>query len=268
MPRFTDEWVIDRVLFDYVSGGSCACCGMSHLFLPNGTKDLISGMTDLETDAADAEIAALEHHPWPVELRDQVWADRVRLRQYFKSDMNGYVEFWKAHGEAFAEWLETQSLARWLQLPRSELAEVLRDRYNIHSAYGVVLCAVAEQVACFDKTAYEPDGRGEIELHFEEYLIFDRRGGFTLKDLTYDGRLNSKVLSVWLRRMQALGGPKLLDRGPSTGDSEDDRSAARGKATPSFASDRRIIRLLIAKLWAEFLQKKYLEATSSPEMSS
>ena len=103
MPRFSDEWVVDRVLFDYVSGGSCACCGISHsLFLPNGTKDYITNMTDLETDQMNTEmdIVASDLHPWPKVLRDQIWCDRVKLKQKLKSTITKYTNFWSQHGMA------------------------------------------------------------------------------------------------------------------------------------------------------------------------
>jgi len=38
MPRFTDKWVLDKCMFDYVQGGSCACCGFTHLFNPGGLE--------------------------------------------------------------------------------------------------------------------------------------------------------------------------------------------------------------------------------------
>lgn len=270
MPRFQDTWVIDRVLFDYYSGGSCACCG--NLFLPNGTADLVKAVSDLDTDQADAEVAALnQHHPWPVELRDQVWADRVRVRQYFKKDMRMYHEFWQEHGEEFVEWLLRQkSLQRLFQVPRSEIMEEMRVKYKIHSAYGVVLCAVAEQVAFFDLTGYKVDGRGDEEVGFEKILKFDKRGGFTVDFYNNDGELDEKVFDAWIRRMKSLGGPKLLERGPSssttTTTNEGDVDGPQPASTTSFQSDRRIVRLMIAKYWANLLQKKYLDGLGkSPE---
>ena len=144
MPRFRDEWVIDRVMFDYISGGSCACCGFSHLFLPNGTADLVDAVSDLDTDAANAEKAALASHPWPQDVRDQVWADRVRLRQKLKKDRNRFADFWQQHGTAFGDWVRqphvTGQLRRWLQMPRSQVMEITQQKYAIHSAFGVVLC--------------------------------------------------------------------------------------------------------------------------------
>jgi hypothetical protein len=144
MPRYRDEWVIDRVMFDYISGGSCACCGFSHMFLPNGTADLVDAVSDLDTDAANNEKAALSSHPWPPEVRNQVWADRVKLRQRLKRDKVQFSNFWQTHQTDFIEWIRNPNtvaqLRRWLQVPRSAILEHVQQTYNIHSAFGVVLC--------------------------------------------------------------------------------------------------------------------------------
>jgi hypothetical protein len=274
MPRFSDEWVIDRVLFDSVSGGSCACCGFQH-FLPGGTADLIAAVSDIDTDQVSKEVAALQNNPWPVELRDQVWSDRVRLRQYLKKSMASYKSFWLAHGDGFMEWCRRQevtTLTRLVQLGRTEILEHVQNTYNIHSAYGVVLCAVTEQVAHFALTQYPPDARGNVEEEFENVLTFDRRGGFTLplRQQNDAESINEEVLQTWFNQMQALGGPKLLERGPSTrteddnendgeeGDVDGPAAAALGGSSSSFQSDRRLIRLLIARYWADVFQKRYV----------
>lgn len=288
-----------------MSGGQCACCGFSHMFLPNGSADLIAAVSDLETDAQENEIAALERHPWPRELRDQVWADRVRLRQRCKKDVaSNYRKFWADHSDGFKAWMREElshdQVRRVFQLPRSELMEVIRSpRYDIHSAFAVVLCAAVEQVAFFRHTEYPPDSErgGGVELDFERVLTFDRRGGFTMPLVKSGGcgeesTWDADVLEIWFKRMEALGGPKLLDRGPSSksrrsengGDDDDDDGDAGGdddeggdvsksatksgegyptnpaavEAGPSFRSDRRMVRLLIARYWADALQKRYL----------
>lgn len=269
MPRYTDEWLTDRVLFDYVSGGSCACCGFVH-FLPNGTADLITALTDLETDQANAEIKALDDSPWPPDLRDQVWSDRVRLRQKLKADMASYKTFWDEHEDEFVQWCHNQDPSFWrrhFQLARSEIMEEIRQKYNIHSAFGVVLCAILEQVAFFDMTGYPNDGRGSDEIQFEKILAFVRQGGFTIKGLVVDGSISREVLNFWLNRMKSLGGPKLLQRESKTNseneegiqDEADYAGKTVGKSSAGFASDRRVIRLIIARFWANSLQKKFLE---------
>lgn len=185
MPRYSDKWLIDRTLFDYVQGGSCACCS-GFLFMPNGTTGLIKSMSEFETDAANAEISALDKLPWPQDMKDEVWKERVRLRQYCKRNMHTYREFWEKHGEMYQSWfysLPKQKLRRFFQLARTEIMErLVQEKFHLHAAFGTVLCAVTEQVAHFEITKYPVDGRGAAEIGFEEILAFDRRGGFTIKD--------------------------------------------------------------------------------------
>jgi hypothetical protein len=151
--------------------------------------------------------------------------------------------------------------------------EHVQKEYNIHSAYGVVLGAVTEQVAHFALTQYPPDARGIIEDEFENILTFDRRGGFTLplRQTKDTERFNEEVLQTWFSQMKSLGGPRLLERGPSTrteNDNENDgeegevdgpaATTASEGASSSFQSDRRLIRLLIARYWADVFQKRYV----------
>ncbi|KAL7561195.1 hypothetical protein ACA910_004121 [Epithemia clementina (nom. ined.)] len=302
MPRYRDEWVIDRVLFDYVSGGACSCCGLQH-FLPNGLSDLIGAVSDLDTDQQNNEVAALAFHPWPPELREQVWADRVRLRQKLKLDKKKYQTIWEDSDvkKKFLDWCwnpsTTRNYRRWFQLSRSEIMETIQQRYNIHSAFGVVLCAVIEQVANFPLTEYPLDGRGSIETDFEKLLIYDRRGGFTLPLFLSDdndneadvGTVNERALKVWLNQMEhsvGSSGQQLLVRGTGSSNppvagrqannSNDDNDESNEnedgdpdisirktpQAQTSFASDRRIVRLVIARIWAELLESKFLEQNS------
>lgn len=41
-PRFSDQWVVDKVMFDYVNGGECTCCGFAHIFNPQGLEGMVS----------------------------------------------------------------------------------------------------------------------------------------------------------------------------------------------------------------------------------
>lgn len=271
---------------------------------------MIMAMSDLETDAANAEVSALQQSPWPPNMRDQVWGDRLKLRHLMKKEMTAkYAPFWQQHGMALAEWCRAQPpmvLQKIFQMPRTEITERVNKDYNIHSAFAVVLCTVVEQVANFPATQLSVDARGTTgEVAFEENLVFDRRGGFTLKNLVVkqpqstDGAeataannkvINDKVLQIWLDRMQSLGGPKLLDRAApvkrkkngddSSSDEEDDGDADDGLKTsrdeddapdpndpsagPSFRADRRIIRLLIARYWADQMMAKFLADQPDP----
>ncbi len=230
-------------------------------------------MSEFETDAANAEVNALAALPWPSDMKDQVWMERVRLRQFCKKHMGHYRDFWTEHDEDYQEWfrnMPSSKLRRLFQLPRSEIVERLKtQKYHMHAAFGTVLCAVTEQVANFPITGYPTDGRGSDEVGFEMILTFDRRGGFTLKDMDSD-----QTKQLWLNRQKSLGGPKLLERNSKKqrhdddgGNGSDDESGEEEEAppptwsppTPSFRSDRRIIRLLIARHFADVLERAYLK---------
>jgi len=138
-------------------------------------------------------------------------------------------------------------------------------------------------VVHFKDTKYPTDARGESEIAFEGVLHYDRRGGFTLKGfLNKDRTLNEEVLDIWMKRMESLGGPKLLERGPSTShrsheDDDDDGNDTGGvddvqerdpedtKPGPSFRVDRRVIRLIIARYWADQFKKVFLSENKSEE---
>ena len=329
MPRFTDKWVVDKCMFDYVAGGDCACCGFPHLFAPGGIEGLVNAMSDLETDTAAKEIDAARSSPWPPDMRDQIWSDRLLLRFKMKKEMKGYRAFLERivattttttttttedvcdtvvamgvrnppdpvpllHRFCTSE-LTPRQLRRMFQLPRSELAEALKDRYKICSAYSVVYCSVLDQVANFKVTGYGVDARRRggneddgSEEEFERMLKFERNAGFCLDVVVpttssndrgndrVDGmvecewKVDDDVLLKFLRRMASLAGPTLLARAARNdgGGGGSDRDGSEGGEiekddaanTTSFRSDRRVIRLMIARYWADRLIEKYDEA--------
>ncbi|KAL7542748.1 hypothetical protein ACHAXR_012052 [Thalassiosira sp. AJA248-18] len=306
MPRFTDSWVLDKTMFDYVQGGSCACCGFPHIFAPGGLEGMINSMSDLETDTAANEINAAKASPWPPEMRDQIWSDRLLLRFKMKKEMKIYRAFLEKvvqdNGDVdssveknnirdaipilhqFCNDLSPKQLRGIFQLPRSELTEVIKSKYKICSAYAIVLCGVVEQVANFKISGYGVDARcssveggDNTEEIFENELKFVKVGpGFCLNIATNE-KANDDVIIKFLQRMVSLAGPTLLARASKTtshdnndgsgsdnngSDGEVDGASemnAESTNTPSFRSDRRIVRLLIARYWADRLIEKYNE---------
>jgi len=276
MPRFKDEWVVHKTLFDFLLGGSCACCGNKALF-DSDLKTLIDQCTDLETDTASAELQAAENSPWPPDMRNEVWAGRVKLRMRMKRERKAYREFFEQYTpEAIQSFLcdelGVDGLRKIFQLPRSMISETLRDQYGIpkHCAYGALMTTVCEQVAHYSDTKYGTEGHGPEERDFEEILTYDKRGGFVLE---FDQESLSEACRIVVARMVSLGGAKLLTRhtknGNSTnaneddddGDEDDDDTDGVGKEIvaqgPSFRSDRRMIRLMIAKHWADLIMEKW-----------
>ena len=76
--------------------------------------------------------------------------------------------------------------------------------------------------------------------------------------------MESESKSKWLLRHRTLGGPKLLERNIKSDDDDEDNNEDNERKhpsddVPSFRSDRRIVRLLIARHFADVLQRAYLK---------
>lgn len=289
MPRFSDDWVVSKSLFEYTTGGSCVCCTFPTIFDPDGLKGLINSISDFETDAANAAINSADNSPFPPEMRDSIWGDRVKVRFKMKKEMKGYQEFLDSLNEEqenkneldvlmkFCKDVGVKKLKQVFQMPRSEVTDILSNKYTICGAFGTIMCAIVEQVANFKLTKYPHDGRGLEEIAFEKVLQYDRFGGFVLDVGNNDEDMNEDVILTFLKMMKSLAGPKLLQRGPSTSkkndddDDEDDEGGAddalatssTGKDGPCFRSDRRIARLIIARYWADNLMNLYKKQHAS-----
>jgi hypothetical protein len=144
-------------------------------------------------------------------------------------------------------------------LSREELENILKSRYKICSFYTIVFCTVAEQLEHFHLTGIgldAPENCDNIaEVEFERELRFDKRRGFCIDAVnkTGDGDvICESVLMSFLQRMVSLAGPTLLQRSNSNNSGGKYRSN-----DPSFGSDRRVIRLIIARYWADKLIERY-----------
>ena len=201
-------------------------------------------------------------------MKEEVWADRVKIRKMMKAEMSKYDVFFKTHFAGVKEWLLALSPTlkkRMFQLARSEVSEMVTNTYDIRGAYMVVFCAVVEQVQNFPKTEYKKDGRGVEEEAFEQFLTFDRRMGFSLRE---DGEEADEALKAFIDFLPLLGGPKLMPRrqkeerkeGDESGDEggengeEDEVVGIRGQ---SFRADRRLARLVISRYWADRVIDQY-----------
>ena len=112
----------------------------------------------------------------------------------------------------------------------------------------------------------------------EKILSFDRRAGFVIPIATKNKvkstsdnavyEIKREVLSTFLDMLYSLSGPKLLARGPKStkdgdednGDADDPEMDIEKSSGPSFRSDRRVIRLIIARYWADMIIKSYKKA--------
>jgi hypothetical protein len=196
--------------------------------------EFMQACSDLETDDGKKEVQS----PWPVFMKNEIWSDRVKIRNMMKKEMARFAEDLEEHGEGMVEHLcniPANSLTRLFQLPRDELSEIIQEKYDVRGAFLVVFCAVVEQVANFPVTGYSNDGRGEEEvriyyapspllplshsppifflllinrqLDFEEALTYNKRCGFTLN---FEEHLDATgAFASFLKR---FGGPKLMPR--------------------------------------------------------
>lgn len=286
MPRFSDTWVLDKTMFIYLQGGTaCICCAPQPLSLFAPEKDpvetMIRSLSDLNAGEVEREICALKTSPWDEEMRDQVWGDRGLLRYRMKKEMRGYKQFFENIAESTnaddnviavlhkfcKNHVQPSELHHLFQLTRDDLEEVLKTKYKICSFFTIVFSAVAEQLEKFELTGYGVDAPScsdecnNSELCFEQDFKFDKNGrGFCIdiadvcKNTSGDTqfKINDAVLLRFLQRMASLSGPNLLSCASS---SEPSRSA------PCFRSDRRLMRLIVARLWADRIIEKYTEFT-------
>lgn len=259
-------------------------------------------MSDLETDSKTREINAAKQSPWPEDMRDEIWGDRLLLRYRMKKGMRGYRDFLEGvvkddhddvsknnNDEAAIDiqdaipilhrfcttQLSPYELRDMFQLQRPGLTEILKSKYNITSVYAIVFCAVVEQLSNFQHTGYGVDAppldENDEEL-FETVLKYDSRiQGFYLnvaeniiiEDSEEEWKVDEKTLGIFLKRMISLAGPTLLARAANVAnddDKNDDGAEQDSDSTsnkPSFRSDRRVARLMIARCWADRLIEKY-----------
>ena len=256
MGRFSDDWVVDRSMFEYVNGGSCQCCGFSHMGM--NMMQFMQACSDLETDDGKKEVDT----PWPPFMREEIWADRVKLRKGMKNEMSSFKSRENEIEEMreFVHSLPLPDQRRLFQIPRDEISEIAKDRYDVRQAYLVVLCAVVEQVSNFKLTEYKLDGRGDEEVNYENVVDFDKRGGFTLTKGDGTEEIWSESVNTFFDFVPRLGGPKLMPRSKKeeSKNEEDEEGEAKsqeeevtGLRGQSFRADRRLIRLIIARYFAE-----------------
>ncbi|CAM9577041.1 unnamed protein product [Chrysoparadoxa australica] len=247
--RFTDQWVVDKTLFEYLNAGSCSCCGAVHAM--QDMASLITSCSDLETDDGRRE----RRSPWPQKMAREVWAARVKLRKVLKEDMPRYREWWETDQEAFTKWwgdITEQRKSSLLQISVDEIGAILSKRYKLQGAYAAVLCSVIEQIKHFTVTGIKGDGRTRPELEFED-ILREEGGLFRVEDT---GALNA---DVFLALCKQLGGPKLLPRREASpkGEVDDYGHLEEANEAQSFRGDRRILRLIMLRCFVDACQKAF-----------
>lgn len=252
MNRFLDSWVVERTLFDYVNMGSCACCAFSQAL----KQDHAAMCSDWETDDATKERKSL----WPEEMQEDVWGERVKFRRLLKETLPTY-QARNAESDKFFAWLGGPGVNRAaiFQMPVEDLKEYIHN--NFRHAYQVVLSSVMQQTASYSATGYSNDGATDAEVAFEECL-FTKQGAFVLEPELYDTEEGRECL---FERLHELGGARLMENR----DDEQKASAlgtdaaAESKDVQSFRADRRLLRIVICRYFADVAWRKYQKAVAT-----
>ncbi|KAL7504351.1 hypothetical protein ACHAXN_002027 [Cyclotella atomus] len=283
MPRYTDSWVLNNTIFIYLQGGgACICCAPQPLlFSPEKepVDAIIRSIDDLNQLEQEREVQAVKISPWDETMREQVWGDRGLLRWRMRKEMSSYQQFLVelcGQGADVESVVEKGAIAKLrdfcinhmtadelhdlFTLSRQELEDILKSRYKICSFYTIVFSTVAEQLENFHLTGIgldAPENQDNItEVQFERELRFDRRRGFCIDAVNKSGDeyvIHESVLMNFLQRMVSLAGPTLLQCSISS--TSDEKCSSSND--PSFRSDRRVIRLIIARYWADKLIQRY-----------
>lgn len=169
--RFNDEWVQEKVLFDFVmNNGGCSCCGVCHSDLQ---KNYISSCSDLDTVEAANEN---EECIWPPEIKTSIWADRVAIRKEMKSRKVEYKALLAQQGNAFRNWytgLALESKRNCFAMSASDFKSCF-TKFNIAGPFSILLCTVLEQIKNFPETKYAADANSACELSFELGLRLEK----------------------------------------------------------------------------------------------
>ncbi|ETV78204.1 hypothetical protein, variant 1 [Aphanomyces astaci] len=260
---FQDAWVVDKTMFDYVSqGGGCACCGITNAMM---NWDKFQQCSDWDTDDEHRELFS----PWPTFIHEDVQTQRCIIRASMKQQLSSYASFRATHGDSFKSWLAALPLSakqRAFQVPESEVLHyVAAHDCNVHGPYGIVLNAVTDQIKQFHATNYL-DGRHPAEIYLEKHLHYEK-GAFTVSSTFMASA------EPFLSCLSYLGGPRLFPTPPNPPDEEDGGNTTtpstleppvKGSTSTvdhvvqSFRSDRRLLRLVIVRSFADILRRKYL----------
>ncbi|GAB9467771.1 hypothetical protein Gpo141_00005106 [Globisporangium polare] len=254
MRKYEDCWVVDRTMFEYVNQGGCSCCGVTHAIMD--LASFADKCSDWETDDEKKE----EFSPWPSFIHEEILTERARLRVAMKDDMKSYKSFADTHMKGFMEWwkrLDETGKQRVFQLPDEEVMTFFRVQARVKGSYEIVLCAIMKQVKHFQETGYR-DGRIGAEMFFEKSLQY-RRGVFVV-DSKY--MTSTEGATNFFDMIQVLGGPKLLPvrqtRDPNEKTEAEAEQAKSEANVQSFRSDRRLVRLMIFRKFADVAIRKYM----------
>ncbi|KAG9415582.1 hypothetical protein AC1031_009027 [Aphanomyces cochlioides] len=131
-----------------------------------------------------------------------------------------------------------------------EILSYLSTHGDVHGPYGIVLRAVTEQIKQFQQTGYV-DARSSAELQFERHLKFVK-GAFTIATEWIES-----TKGEFLDCVQGLAGPRLFPSATRVVDNQEIDTKQAEQVVQSFRSDRRLVRLVLLRLFTDTLIRKF-----------
>lgn len=233
-----------------------------------GMNDFMALCSDVETDDGEKEKLS----PWPKFMVEEVWADRVKFRRILKEGIPRYRKLNEDFLDEMMDWwvnLDTRTRKRCFMMPKEELIMQFDNTFDFKTAYRVVLCSVVEQVQHFDATGYRADGATDGEIVLEGVLM-KKKGAWTVDPDYYD---TEEGCQFFFDMMRQLGGDHLMPKRPQElrEESEQAKAMAENQAgsdeegdvneqtqtTQTFRGDRRLVRLLIFRYFADQAWRKF-----------
>lgn len=145
------------------------------------------------------------------------------------------------------------------QMPQQEIVDFFNNSFK--HAYQVVLSAVAQQVVNYVDTGYSDDGATLAEVTFEECIFLDK-GAIVIEPDFYG---TEEGVDILIDRFKELGGDHLLPKRDDErrNKAEHADAAEDSKDSQSFRADRRLIRVTIARYYADVAWRKFARANST-----
>lgn len=229
-----------------------------------------------------------------------VWMDRIQVRlrleksQYIYSQLfssffhdatlpNTHEEDYRIHAlyEWFQQYWTIEELETFFQISHFQVLQLLRDQYKLveKNYLDIFLPSILQQMENFHLTRYPLDSRGKEEIEFEQVLETTSSYFFLpvatcsmipQQDKEQDGNssiiassmvLQTKMIEtttilVFIKMMLRLERPILLEKG------HDSIYIQRMDPYPSFRYDRRMIRLIIVRHWADGIIERWKKHNS------
>lgn len=92
---------------------------------------------------------------------NEVWEDKIKIRQRLKLESKKYQKFWAEHEKEFRLFwaqMPIENKRKLFQMPQEELHSMIAQENDFKEAYRVLMLALVEQLRYWEKTLYPSDG--------------------------------------------------------------------------------------------------------------